>query len=73
MLNIIAISVAVGSALWRFWAPGIASSADMLMGIYRVFELAQAWHYGILYPRLGPDLKFGYGAPLFQVYPPLAR
>ena len=30
-------------AILRFWQPGIAGEADMLMGIYRVFELDQAW------------------------------
>ncbi|MCC6169644.1 MAG: hypothetical protein IT329_20665 [Caldilineaceae bacterium] len=58
--------------LWRFWTPGIASAADMLMGVYRVFELDEALSQGILYPRLGTQLGFGYSAPLFQFYPPLA-
>lgn len=56
---------------WRLWEPGIPNRADMLMGIYRVFELASAWREGIWYPRLGPHLNFTYGAPLFQFYPPL--
>ena len=43
----------------------------MLMGVYRVFELDQAWQNWILYPRLGANLNFTYGAPLFQYYPPL--
>lgn len=59
-------------AIARFWQPGIASEADMLYGIYRVFELDQAWSHGILYPRLSVNLNFGYSAPLFQFYPPLA-
>jgi hypothetical protein len=57
--------------IWRFWQPGIPNRGDMLMTIYRIYELAEAWKYGILYPRLGPDLNFTYGAPLFQYYPPL--
>lgn len=66
--------LAVGTALavGRFWLPGVSSDADMLMGIYRVFELDRAWQGGIFFPRLGADLNFTYGAPLFQFYPPLA-
>ena len=59
-------------AILRFWQPGIAGEADMLMGIYRVFELDQAWRQWLLFPRLGENLNFTYGAPLFQFYPPLA-
>jgi uncharacterized membrane protein len=58
-------------AIWAFWQPGISSSADMLMGIYRVFELDQAWRNRLFYPRLGMELNFTYGAPLFEFYPPL--
>lgn len=68
-ISLILLSVAV--AVWRFWQPGIPNTGDMLMSVYRVFELVKAWGYGILYPRLGPDLMFGYTAPLFQFYPPL--
>ncbi|MCB0257329.1 MAG: glycosyltransferase family 39 protein, partial [Anaerolineae bacterium] len=68
LLLVLGTALAVG----RFWQPGVSSDADMLMGIYRVFELNQAWQNGILYPRLGADLNFTYGAPLFQYYPPLA-
>lgn len=64
------ILAAIG-VTWRLWEPGIPNRADMLMGIYRVFELAAAWREGIWYPRLGPHLNFTYGAPLFQFYPPL--
>lgn len=56
----------------EIWQVGVASTADMLMGIYRVFELREAITLGVLYPRIGQNLNFGYGAPLFQFYPPLA-
>jgi hypothetical protein len=52
--------------------PGIQNYRDALMSVYRVFELDQAWGQGTLYPRIGPDLNFRLGAPLFQFYPPLA-
>ncbi len=66
------IGVGAVIAILRFWQPGISSEADMLMGIYRIFELNEAWSNGIVYPRIGPNLNFGLGAPLFQFYPPLA-
>jgi hypothetical protein len=67
-------TVALGAllAVIPFWTAGIASDADMLMGVYRLFELAESWRAGALYPRIGPALNFSYGAPLFQFYPPLA-
>jgi hypothetical protein len=58
-------------AIRPFWQPGIASGADMLMGIYRTFELDRSWHSGVLYPRLGFDWMFTYSTPLFEFYPPL--
>ncbi len=66
------LGLGVVLAIARSWQPGIASEADMLIGIYRVFELDQAWRQWLLYPRLGENLNFTYGAPLFQFYPPLA-
>ena len=42
------------------------------MSVHRIYELAGAWENGIFYPRFGLDLNFGYTAPLFQYYPPLA-
>jgi hypothetical protein len=58
--------------LQQLWSPGIPNRGDMLMSVHRLFELVEAWQFGILYPRLGPHLNFNYGAPLFQFYPPLA-
>lgn len=43
----------------------------MLIGIHRLSELADGWRFGIRYARLGPNLNFNYGAPLFEFYPPL--
>ncbi len=57
-------------AIARFWQRGVSSEADMLIGIYRVFELDQAWRQGIMFPRLGPNINFTYGGPLFQYYAP---
>jgi len=58
-------------ALKELWQPGIPNQSDFFLSVYRVYELDAAWQNGIWFPRLGPDLNFGYGAPLFQFYPPL--
>ena len=73
-LDLVSLLLIVATALglvWRLWTPGVQSKVDMLIGVYRIFELATAWREGIWYARLGPDLNFTYGAPLFQFYPPL--
>lgn len=72
LLAITLLGLGVFWAMHRFWQPGIASDADMLMAIYRIFDLHDAWQRGVFYPRISPNLNFGYGAPLFQYYPPLA-
>ncbi len=68
---IVLLAAATALAAFELWKPGIQNLGDMLMSVYRVFELDQAWQQRILYPRLGPSLNFGMGAPLFQFYPPL--
>jgi hypothetical protein len=65
------VLVAAAGLVWRLWTPGVQGRADMLMGVYRIFELAAAWREGVYFPRLGQHLNFTYGAPLFQFYPPL--
>ncbi|RIK44429.1 MAG: hypothetical protein DCC55_02465 [Chloroflexi bacterium] len=68
----LAVVLACAAGLfWQLWAPGVQGRADMLMGVYRIFELAAAWREGIYFPRLGLHLNFTYSAPLFQFYPPL--
>jgi hypothetical protein len=62
----------VGVMAIELFRPGVQNVGDMLMSVYRVFELDQAWQQGVLYPRIGSSLNFGLGAPLFQYYPPLA-
>lgn len=72
LLCLLSLFIIACGLLWRLWTPGVQSKADMLMGVYRIFELAAAWREGIFYPRIGPHLNFSYGSPLFQFYPPLA-
>ena len=69
-----AITICIGAAIAvrAFWQPGVASEADMLIGIYRLFELDQSWAERIFFPRVAMGLNFGYSGPLFQYYPPLA-
>ncbi len=65
------IAALVAFVIRNFWQTGIASNADMLIGVYRTFELDQALRAGVLFPRIMPGLNFGYGGPLFHYYPPL--
>lgn len=58
-------------ALRAFWQPGRPIEADFLLSVYRSFTLDQAWQARQFFPRLGMELNFGYGGPLFQYYPPL--
>ncbi len=59
-------------AIRGFWQPGVTSEADMLIGVYRLFELDQSWATHVFFPRVAMGLNFGYSGPLFQFYPPLA-
>jgi hypothetical protein len=54
------------------WTPGLVNPGDFIMSVHRIYELDAALQAGVYYPRLGPSFNFGYGAPLFQYYPPLA-
>jgi len=68
---LVLIAILVFAVIRRFWQTGVASNADMLIGVYRTFELDQSLRAGVLFPRIMPGLNFGYGGPLFQYYPPL--
>jgi hypothetical protein len=70
LLAVLSVCAAVAVATRTFWAPGIANTWDMLMGIYRSYALDQAWQAGVLYPRLFMPWTFTYGAPLFEFYAP---
>lgn len=59
-------------AAWRLQGPGLVASADGELHLYRVLALDRALQQGILFPRVLPDLLFGYGYPLFNFYPPAA-
>lgn len=72
LLALTVLTVAIIAALIPFWAPGLPNLGDFLMSVHRIFELNDAASSGILYPRFGINLNFGYTAPLFEYYPPLA-
>ncbi len=72
LVLITVIAMGAVAVVWRYWQPGIPNLGDMIMGIYRIFLLERDWQYALLYPRIATDLNFGYGAPLFEYYSPLA-
>ena len=44
-------------AMKAFWQPGVSSPVDMLIGIYRIFELAQSWRVSLSVSRLSSILR----------------
>ncbi|MCB0024700.1 MAG: hypothetical protein KDD91_16810, partial [Caldilinea sp.] len=72
LLAFVLLAGGTAAILIPLWLPGIPNPGDFLMSVHRIFELDGAWANGIFYPRFGLDLNFGYTAPLFQYYPPLA-
>ncbi len=60
-------------AILPFAAPGYFWNAnDARHDAYFIFEYVRALRDGNLYPRWLPDMTFGYGYPLFNIYAPLA-
>lgn len=51
--------------------PGLPTSADLTIHLYRALEFERAWAPGVIVPRWAPDLAYGYGYPLFVFAPPL--
>lgn len=72
LLALLLLASGTAVILIPLWSPGIPNPGDFLMSVHRIFELGNAWQSGIFYPRFGIHLNFGYTAPLFQYYPPLA-
>ena len=72
IVSLAVIALATAVAIQPLWQMGPTRGSDMAMAVYRVFELDRAFHNQVFYPRLGADLNFTYGAPLFLFYPPLA-
>jgi hypothetical protein len=51
--------------------PGLPTTADLTIHLYRTLEYGQAWAPGVIVPRWAPNLAYGYGYPLFVFAPPL--
>lgn len=65
-----AISVVV---LGPMLQPGYFWGAhDARHAVYFLFEFDRVFRDGVLYPRWFPDMTYGYGYPLFNIYGPLA-
>jgi hypothetical protein len=59
------------------WAPLLTpayffEAHDARHSIFYLVEFDQTFRDGFLWPRWSPDFSFGYGYPLFNLYPPLA-
>ncbi len=71
LLPLTLVIVAAAAAARWLWEPGLPNQIDLLMSVYRITELQDAWRQGLFFPRWGINLNFGYGALLFNFYPPL--
>jgi hypothetical protein len=65
LVLLLALALAIGPA----WNP-VWYQDDQLPTLFRTFHTDLAHHWGVLYPRLAPELGFGYGRLLHQFYPP---
>jgi hypothetical protein len=60
-------------AIGPLFQPGFFWGAhDARHSVYFLYEFDRSIAEGILYPRWSPDITFGYGYPLFNIYSPLA-
>jgi hypothetical protein len=60
-----------GLLAWGIWRNGLPTAIDGQLHFYRLLELHWAVQNGQFYPRWLPDMVFGFGAPVFNFYPPL--
>lgn len=67
---LLVLLTAIAATRW-LWERGLPNQNDLLMSVYRITEMEDAWKQGVFYPRYGLNLNFGYGALLFNFYPPL--
>ncbi|MCC7369574.1 MAG: hypothetical protein IT306_14190 [Chloroflexi bacterium] len=66
---VLVVLAVVVAAVLPAWNP-VWYQDDQLPTLFRTFHTDLAHHYGVLYPRLAPELGFGYGRLLHQFYPP---
>ncbi len=62
------LSLLIGQSLLQ---PGLPTTADLVIHLYRTLEYGQSWAPGVIVPRWAPNLAYGYGYPLFVFAPPL--
>ncbi|MBI4769429.1 MAG: glycosyltransferase family 39 protein [Chloroflexi bacterium] len=67
------VILTVLTAISRWFRAELPAGADTAIHLLRAVELDWAVRHNYLYPRWSPDLVFGYGYPLFNVYGPLAQ
>ncbi len=72
-INIILVMALTIFAIAPLFQPGFFWGAhDARHSVYFLYEFDRSIRDGILYPRWSPDITFGYGYPLFNIYSPLA-
>jgi len=72
-INIILVILLFIFAIAPLFQPGFFWGAhDARHSVYFLYEFDRSIQDGVLYPRWSPDIAFGYGYPLFNIYSPLA-
>jgi hypothetical protein len=66
---LLVLLAALALAIAPAWSP-VWYQDDQLPTLFRTFHTDLAHHWGVLYPRLAPELGFGYGRLLHELYPP---
>jgi len=73
LLTLASLIALVLLAWLPFLQADLPRSADGRLHLYRIIALDDAWtRDGHLYPRYASNLVYGYGAPLFNYFPPVA-
>lgn len=71
--NLLIIAGVIGVSLisvFSLLTPGLHPTHDGEYHVIRFYEFYRVIESGVIYPRIAPDLNFGYGVPLFNfVYP----
>ncbi len=72
-ISLILVVLLAVFAVAPLFQPGFFWGAhDARHSVYFLYEFDRSIQEGILYPRWSPDITFGYGYPLFNIYGPLA-
>ena len=72
-INILLVVLLSVFAIAPLFQPGFFWGAhDARHSVYFLHEFDRSIRDGVLYPRWSPDITFGYGYPLFNIYSPLA-